>query len=107
MSGHVVRTARAGYVEERRGPEALPKDLTLLAAFDKRDVGALKALLNGTAQPHQQQRALAFWMHCCGVDDDPFVPGDALSTAYCNGRQRPARQVRYMLGLPGGDEEQN
>lgn len=63
-------------------------------------MGAIKALAAGTALPHQQQMALHFILvDVCGVDDEPFCPGEdgRRSTDYALGKRRVGLYLRSLL----------
>lgn len=63
-------------------------------------MGAIKALANGTALPHQQQLALHFILvDVCGIDDEPFCPGEdgRRSTDYALGKRRVGLYLRSLI----------
>jgi hypothetical protein len=64
---------------------ALP---TALPAADVADLAAVKALHAGTADEHQQRRALDWIMkRVAGIGEVSFHPGDPQATAFKDGRR--------------------
>lgn len=103
-----------GFVEERTQWMGLPANPWLPAPFDRRDQAALKALRDGTASPHQQQRALGWILFAAGLNDDPSRPGGvegARATERALGKHAIAIEIRRLLELPligkepGGGEQ--
>jgi hypothetical protein len=102
----------AGYVPERTQFTALPANPWDWAPFDRADQAAIKALRDGTATPHQQQRGLGWILFACGLNDDPSRPGGIegeRATARALGKHAAAVEIRRLLELPligAADSEQ-
>ncbi|HKI60710.1 MAG TPA: hypothetical protein VKA31_00305 [Mariprofundaceae bacterium] len=93
----------AGYVAERTGAHALPRDPWHFAPWDAADQSALKALRDGNASPNQQHRALGWILFACGMTDDPWRPGGsdgARASDYASGKRRIAVEIRRLIELP-------
>ena len=45
------------------------------AEFEPADIGAIKALIDGRAEPHQQQRVVVWLRKATGMDSLAFRPG--------------------------------
>lgn len=64
------------------------------------DAGAFQALINGTAQPHQQTRAMKFLIQdICGLNDLSYRPGDPTGTAFAEGKRFVALQIQKLTIL--------
>lgn len=64
------------------------------------EVVAIKAVSQGVASADQQQLALHFILvKVCGVDDEPFCPGEdgRRSTDYALGKRRVGTYIRSLL----------
>jgi hypothetical protein len=64
------------------------------------EVAAIKAVANGTADEHQQRRAMAFiLLKVCRVDDEPFCPGEEgrRNTDFALGMRRVGTFVRSLI----------
>lgn len=58
------------------------------------DAGAIQALLRGDAQPHQQQRALAYIIEqLCGTYDMSFRPASERDTCFAEGKRFVGNQL--------------
>ena len=69
------------------------------AAYGKRHVVAIQALVNGTAEPHQQQLALQWIIEqCSGMYQFHFYPTDR-ETAFALGRGFVGQQIVKMYKL--------
>ena len=84
-------------------PRPAGHDPWLPAAYDKYDVAALQALATGTANEHQQQRALKWIVEtACGTYDLPWQPGGpdgARATDFANGKRFVGLQVVKLTRL--------
>lgn len=83
----------------------LPRDPWLPAPYDDADMAALKALRDGTAQPHQQQRALAWVVQACGTYGPSFIPGDERASAFAEGRRWIGLQIVKLINLKPRESE--
>lgn len=76
-----------------RGPWDVPE-------FDIADAVAIKALQNGTAEPHQQQRALKWIIEAAaGTYDQTFYPGGEdgrRSTDFAEGRRSVGLRIVHL-----------
>lgn len=63
------------------------------------ELGAVQQVWLGTADPHQQRRALEFVLRVCNNDGARFFPGEdgRRSTDYALGRAMPGELIRTML----------
>lgn len=98
---------RAGQVKKRDHTVALPSDPNAPVPFDLADAAALRALRDGTAEPHQQQRALGWILYACGDHDIPWRPGGpegARATDFMNGRLFVAKMIRRLLAMPTSEQ---
>jgi hypothetical protein len=69
------------------------------AAYDVADASAIQALLGGTAEPHQQQRALKWIIEqASGMYEFQFYPSER-ETCFALGRGFVGQQVVKMLKL--------
>lgn len=74
--------------------------------YEDADVAAIQALAQGSANPHQQKRALA-WMieKACGVYDMSYRPGGAegdRDTTFAEGRRFAGNQIVKLTKLKIG-----
>ena len=61
---------------------------------------AIQALLNGTANEHQQKKAMEWIIRTAGAfGEQPFTPGDPHATAFMAGRMFVAQQIQKMSAL--------
>jgi hypothetical protein len=63
------------------------------------DAHALRALQQGTAQPHQQQRALKWIIEAARTYDQPYRPGSDRDTAFACGMQSVGQSIVKLLNL--------
>lgn len=84
--GRRAETEVSGYVDERDDLMPLPRESWKPAPYDPRDVGAIKALLAGTAQPHQQQRAIRWILYATGRHVSPYDPASQRNTDHACGK---------------------
>lgn len=82
-----------GFIDERDDLTPLPRESWLPAPYDPRDVGAIKACLNGTAQPHQQQRAMRWILYASGRHISPYDPGSQRNTDHACGKAWIGEQI--------------
>jgi hypothetical protein len=71
------------------------------AEWSEHDAYAIKALATGTANPGQQQRALA-WIINAGARtyDVSFHPGSDRETSFAEGRRFVGLQIVKLVNLP-------
>ena len=65
------------------------------------DLGALRALHRGGAEPHQQQRALKFIIDMCRTDGALYFPGEngRRDTDFALGRAWVGEQIVAMVNI--------
>ena len=85
-----------GYITKREPSTPLPRDVTKPPPFDESDRGALVALRDGTAAPHQQQRALGWVLYACG-HNDRLLRSDARDDAIVLARHSIAEAIMMVL----------
>lgn len=72
-------------------------------AYDTADAGAIQALLRGEAEPHQQQRALAWIINMAAATyDQSFYPGGEdgrRNTDFAEGRRFVGNQIVKMTRI--------
>ncbi len=78
------------------------------ADFDPGDIGAIKALIDGRAEPHQQQRVVVWLRKACGMDALSFRPGGEdgrRSTDFAEGKRFVGLQFFTLARtvLPDGE----
>ncbi len=61
------------------------------------EVQAIRALHRGEADERQQRMALEFLLRAFGTHDISFRPGDALSTAFAEGKRFAGTTIVWML----------
>lgn len=71
----------------------LPPLPHLPSPYDRADMGAWKALNFGTAEEHQQTRAMEHLAIITNFNGDPYVAGDQYATAYAAGKRRVFQQI--------------
>lgn len=77
------------------------------ASFKRADVVAVQALMNGTADPAQQKRALNFIIfEVCKTYDLAYRPGDTNATHFALGRQFAGQQIVHLMKLPANKIEE-
>jgi len=77
------------------------------AVFKKADVVAIQAVMNGTADKIQQQRALNFIIfEVCKTYDLAYRPGDTNATHFALGRQFAGQQIVHLMKLPANKIEE-
>ena len=78
--------------------KAIP-EVFLPVKYDVEDIGALQAVMEGRAEPHQQQRAMTWIVNnACGTYDMDYRP-DARDHAFISGRRFVGLQIVKMLKL--------
>jgi hypothetical protein len=69
-------------------------------AYEIADVSAVQALMNGTAEPHQQQRALKWIIEiACGTYDMSYRPDSQRDTDFAEGRRFVGLQLVKLTKL--------
>ena len=71
--------------------------------YEPADIGAIQAVARGTAEPHQQMRALRWIVEAaCGTYDLSFRPESDRDTAFAEGRRFVGLQIVKLskLNLP-------
>lgn len=99
---------RLGQVRKRDKSIGLPSSPIAPVPFDLADAGALRALRDGNAAPHQQQRALGWILFACGDHDISWRPGGedgGRATDFMEGRRFIAVMVRRLLEMPTPEEK--
>jgi hypothetical protein len=91
----------AGWIERRELTTPLPEDERLPAAYDDRDIAAIKACRYGTASPEQQQRAIEWIVWAAGTYHEPYRP-DPLATARLTGRASIGREIVKLINSKTG-----
>lgn len=71
------------------------------ARWEPADATALQAMKRGDAEPHLQQRALAWIIEACGTYDLSFRPGadGERATAFAEGKRSVGLQIVKLLNL--------
>lgn len=70
------------------------------AEWELADAAALKALASGTADKHQQVRAIRWIVERAAMTyDQAFVPGSADVTAFIEGRRSVGNQIVKLVNL--------
>jgi hypothetical protein len=68
--------------------------------YDVADVSAVQALMNGTAEAHQQQRALRWIIEvACGTYDMSYRPDSSRDTDFAEGRRFVGLQLVKLTKL--------
>lgn len=74
----------------------------LPADYSKADVFAVKALASGTANDHQQKRALEWIVRMAArTYDVSFSPASDRETSFAEGRRFVGLQVVKLVNMPG------
>lgn len=90
----------SGYQPSGRTLEMpLPMVPHLPAPYDEADLGAFKAMRDGTAAAHQQQRVLEWIIMAANTYGDPYVPGDPHASDYGMGKQHIGRQIVKLINM--------
>ena len=58
---------------------------------------ALRACLDGKADPRQQKKAIEYMIRAAGTHDISYRPGDALQTAFAEGKRFVGLTLVWML----------
>ena len=84
-------------------PPRTPPKPTDHAEWEKPDAAAIQALVDGTATPEQQQRALRWIVEgAAQTYDRSFVPGSADVSAFLEGRRDVGRQIVKLTKIKLG-----
>lgn len=76
-------------------------------AFDLADAMAVKAVADGRAEPHQQQRAVTWILRgLCGMGSLPYVPESDRDTVLLIGRQSVGYEIQLYITKPADDLKQ-
>jgi hypothetical protein len=89
--------ARMGFVDKREAVEPHPPEPHMPTVYDADDIAAIKACVNGQAQPHQQQRAIAWFLHASRITDMSYRPGDPTATAFAEGRRAVGLELSLLI----------
>ncbi len=98
-----VSSGPPGFVTERTPGTKPAAQPWLFAPFDAADQAALKALRDGTASPHQQQRALGWVLFAAGLYDQTWRPGGTegqRASDFAQGARHVGLQIRRLMDLP-------
>lgn len=62
---------------------------------------SLQRVRAGTAQPHEQKRALDWILLCTGLTDEPYRPGEEgrRDTDFALGKAHVGRQIAKLLNM--------
>jgi hypothetical protein len=94
-----MRKEATGYqVDGRRMGLPLPSKPWMPAPFDRSDIAALKAMRDGSADPEQQKRVLAWIVeYAARTYATSFDPGSARSTTLNEGSRLVGQQIVKLL----------
>jgi hypothetical protein len=102
---------------KRKAPRAENRLASAANDYELADASALKALHSGTADAHQQRRALDWILKsACGLPDWPYVVGDPDQTHIHLGRQYVGQLIMKLIQVnlgsvrrkePNADKEQH
>lgn len=70
--------------------------------WENADALSLQRLQTGSAQPHEQKRALAWILKVTGITDEAYRPGDEngrRDTDFALGKANVGRQIAKLLNL--------
>ncbi len=83
-------------------PTSMPKtEVVAPATWDPADAVALQALSQGTAEKHQQIRALQFIINAvCGTYDMSYRSEKALDTVFAEGKRSVGLQIVKLVNMP-------
>lgn len=76
----------------------MPSDPMLPAAYDDKDITALRAVAAGKANDEMQKRAMAWILYASRVYENVFHPDPHLQT-YLNGGRRVGLEVVKLINM--------
>jgi hypothetical protein len=79
------------------------------AKYEPADIGAVRAVYNGEAEPHQQRRAMEWIMNnACEIKELSYRPdgeGGFGDTAFAEGRRFVGIQIAKLVSMPRKTEK--
>ena len=78
--------------------ECVPKkELTERPDYTEAEIQAVRACWRGEADARQQRMCLDFFVRAFGTHDMSYRPGDALGTAFAEGRRRAGETIIWAI----------
>jgi len=102
------RARNAGFVKDRSLSLPLEREPWMPPPYDKADLIAVKACMEGRAEPYQQRLALEWIVYACGTYETPWRPGQdgQRDSDFASGKQFIGQQIVKLINLPIANEEQ-